>query len=117
MLYTILFVFMNFLTAMGLSGLIGGASIRWLIRGAGLLGYLLVFWAIVTPAFSKQIVRRVKYSPAKIHHWLSVTGLLLLTLHPLAAAIESGSLAVFLPRFDSLTVFLQLGGRPAVSSQ
>jgi DMSO/TMAO reductase YedYZ heme-binding membrane subunit len=43
----------------------------------------------------------------------SVTGLILITLHPLAVALRSSSLLVFLPDFSSFYQFFSLGGRPA----
>ena len=45
---------------------------------------------------------------------LSVSGLILVAVHPLALAIETENAAVFVPRFDSWAVFWQLGGRPAL---
>jgi len=45
---------------------------------------------------------------------VSVTGLVLLVLHPLAVAWESRSLAVFMPATDSWLSFLRTGGRPAL---
>jgi DMSO/TMAO reductase YedYZ heme-binding membrane subunit len=41
----------------------------------------------------------------------SITGLVAMLVHPIALAIKSGSPSVFVPRFDSLRVFLTLGGR------
>jgi DMSO/TMAO reductase YedYZ heme-binding membrane subunit len=87
--------------------------LNWLIRGAALMGYLAVFLSIVSSAYMRQVIRLFGRPFVKVHHVLSVTGLVLVTLHPLGAAIDAGSLRVFLPRFDSWVVFLELGGRPA----
>lgn len=99
------------------SGLISlqpyGTPLNWFIRGAAILGYLSVFLAIVSSAYMRQLVRFFGRSFVQVHHILSVTGLVLLTLHPLGVALDSANLGVFLPRFDSWLVFLQLGGRPA----
>lgn len=49
----------------------------------------------------------------QVHHILSVTGLVLVTLHPLAVAWDYGNLGVFVPVSDSWTDFIRWGGRPA----
>jgi sulfoxide reductase heme-binding subunit YedZ len=90
-----------------------GTPLNWVIRGAAMMGYLAVFLAIVSSAYMRQMLRIFGRPFIRVHHILSVTGLILLTLHPLAVAWNSATLRVFLPKFDSLTVFLQLGGRPA----
>jgi sulfoxide reductase heme-binding subunit YedZ len=99
------------------SGLISlrprGTPLNWLIRGAALMGYLAVFLSVVSSAYMRQISRTFGRPFIKVHHVLSVTGLVLVTLHPLGAAIDAGNPRVFLPRFDSWVVFLELGGRPA----
>ena len=99
------------------SGLISlrpyGTPLNWLIRGAALMGYLAIFLSVLSSAYMRQIYRIFGRPFVKVHHVLSVTGLVLVTLHPLGAAIDAGSLKVFLPKFDSWGIFLQLGGRPA----
>jgi len=99
------------------SGLISlqpyGSPINWITRGAALLGYLAIFLAIVSSTYLRQLVRFFGRPFVQVHHILSVTGLILITLHPLSVAWSSMSLGVLLPRFDSWRVFLQLGGRPA----
>jgi sulfoxide reductase heme-binding subunit YedZ len=90
-----------------------GFPLGWLVRGAALLGYLFIFLSIVSSAYMKQIYRILGRPFIRVHHILSVSGLVLVTLHPLAVALDSMSLRVFLPKFDSWLVFLQLGGRPA----
>jgi DMSO/TMAO reductase YedYZ heme-binding membrane subunit len=99
------------------SGLISlrpyGTPLNWLIRGAALMGYLAIFLSVLSSAYMRQIYRIFGRPFVKVHHVLSVTGLVLVTLHPLGAAIDAGSLKVFLPKFDSWGIFLELGGRPA----
>ena len=90
-----------------------GTSLNWLIRGAALMGYLAIFTSAVSSAYLRQVIRLFGRPFIKVHHILTVTGLVLVTLHPLGVAINAGSLKVFLPRFDSWVVFLELGGRPA----
>jgi sulfoxide reductase heme-binding subunit YedZ len=90
-----------------------GSALQWLIRGAALLGYLAIFLSIVSSAYMKWMTRFFGRPFVKVHHILAVAGLVMITLHPLGAAIDALSLSVFLPRFDSLTVFFALGGRAA----
>ena len=83
------------------------------IRSLALMGYQLVFLSIVSSAYILELVRFFGRPFVKVHHIASVTGLALVTLHPILVAVDKGSAGVFLPKFDSLRVFLQLGGRPA----
>jgi hypothetical protein len=80
-------------------------------RGTALLGYLTIFAAIVSSAFLRPLVRFFGRSFVKVHHVASITGLVAMMVHPLALAWINGSLSVFVPRFDSLRVFLTLAGR------
>jgi DMSO/TMAO reductase YedYZ heme-binding membrane subunit len=110
-------VLVGIVTLILVSGLISlqpySSPLNWLIRGAALMGYLAIFLSIVSSAYVRQVYRVFGRPFIKIHHILSVTGLTLVTLHPLGAAIDAASPSVFLPRFDSWVVFLGLGGRPA----
>jgi len=90
-----------------------GSPLGWLARATALLGYLFIFLGIVSSAYMRQVYRILGRPFIGVHHILSVSGLVLVTLHPLAVALDSMSLRVFLPKFDSWLVFLQLGGRPA----
>ncbi len=83
------------------------------IRGFALMGYQLVFWAILSSAYIPQLVRFFGRPFIRIHHLASITGLVFITLHPILVAVDNRSAGVFLPRFDSVEVFLRLGGRPA----
>lgn len=90
-----------------------GSPLNWFIRGMALLGYLTVFLAILSSAYMKQIYRILGRPFVKAHHILSVTGLILLTLHPIAVTVQNASPTVFLPRFGSWGDFLRWGGAPA----
>jgi predicted ferric reductase len=87
--------------------------IQWTIRSAALLGYFCTFGAIVTSAAMRQMVRLFGRSFIKVHHILSITGLVLVTIHPLAVAWQAASLNVFIPSVSSWRSFFVLGGRPA----
>ena len=49
----------------------------------------------------------------KIHHIVSISALVLITIHPLAVVWTWSSVDVLLPQFGSLEVFLTWGGPPA----
>lgn len=91
----------------------GGRPIDYAIRGAALLGYQFVFLSIISSAYVVPLVRRFGRPFVQMHHVLSVTALVLISLHPLGAAWDAGTPTVLLPRFDSLLRFLELGGRMA----
>jgi sulfoxide reductase heme-binding subunit YedZ len=90
-----------------------GMPLNWFTRGAALLGYLAIFLSIISSSTMRQLVRFFGRPFVRVHHILSVTGLILITLHPLGVAWSSASLRVFLPRFGSWLAFLQWGGPPA----
>ena len=90
-----------------------GPPLTWVIRGAALVGYLTVFLTIISSAYMRELVRIFDRPFIRVHHILAVTGLFLVTFHPLGVALNNATLLVFLPKLDSLKVFLQLGGRPA----
>jgi sulfoxide reductase heme-binding subunit YedZ len=85
-----------------------------LIRACGLLGYLAVFLSCLSSAFLRQMTRAFGRPFVQVHHVFAVSGLVLLIPHALGVAWNEGSIAVFAPRFDSLRIFLALGGRPAL---
>jgi DMSO/TMAO reductase YedYZ heme-binding membrane subunit len=90
-----------------------GTLLDWVIRATAILGYLAVFVTAVTSAYMRELFQLLGRPFIKVHHVYSVAGLILITLHPLAVALQSSSLLVFLPDFSSLYQFFSLGGRPA----
>ncbi|MBN1488198.1 MAG: ferric reductase [Anaerolineae bacterium] len=91
-----------------------GTPMNWGVRATAIVGYVAVFLAVLSSAYMRELYRTLGRPFLWGHHVLSISGLVLLTLHPLILAIEVASAAVFIPRFDSLSLFLQLGGRPAL---
>jgi len=91
-----------------------GGVWHWIVRGGGMVGYVAIFLAILSSAYMRELYRLLGRPFLWGHHVLSVSGLILVAVHPLALAIETENAAVFVPRFDSWAVFWQLGGRPAL---
>jgi predicted ferric reductase len=89
------------------------APLQWVTRVSALVGYACIFGAIVTSAYMRQIRQWFGRPFLQVHHTLSVVGLVLVTIHPLAVAWQALSLRVFIPAVDSWYNFLSLGGRPA----
>ena len=92
----------------------GSSVLNWLIRGAALLGYLAIYLSILSSAYVRQLVRLFGRPFIQVHHILSIAGLVLIALHPLGVALDWNSPGILLPRFDSLRIFLQWGGPPAL---
>jgi DMSO/TMAO reductase YedYZ heme-binding membrane subunit len=90
-----------------------GGPLDWAIRAAALLGYLAIFLAVISSAYMRELFQLFGRPFIRVHHIVSVTGLVLVTLHPLGAAVRSASHSVFVPNVSSLDAFFRLGGRPA----
>ena len=87
--------------------------LQWVIRTCALLGYLCVLLAAVSSAYMRQLVRVFGQPFVQTHHMLSITGLVLMVIHPLAVAWSFGGLRAFVPAVDSWISFLRWGGRVA----
>lgn len=84
------------------------------IRLGALTGYLAVFLTSLTSLFMRELTQRLGQPFIKTHHTLAIAGLVALGLHATLVAWDFGTPAVFLPQFDSVRLFLTLGGRPAL---
>ncbi|NLG51308.1 MAG: hypothetical protein GX552_14465 [Chloroflexi bacterium] len=89
------------------------SPLDYVLRGAALLGYLAVFLAIISSAFVRELTRFFGRSFIKTHHYVAVSGLILITIHPIAAALRESNLGVFIPDVSSPLGFLAGGGRVA----
>jgi sulfoxide reductase heme-binding subunit YedZ len=87
--------------------------LSWVVRTCALLGYLCLFAAIGISAYMRYIVRAFGRPFVQVHHMLSITGLVLLTLHPLAVVQSFGRWGVLVPALGSWVEFLRWGGPPA----
>jgi sulfoxide reductase heme-binding subunit YedZ len=90
-----------------------GSTLRWLIRGAALFGYQLIFLSIISSAYLREMLRWFGHPFIRVHHIVSVTGLVLIALHPIGVAWDSRSLNVFVPIVASWVAFFTNGGRVA----
>ena len=110
-------VLVGFVALTLVSGLIAlqpyGTPLNQLVRGAATLGYLAIFLAIISSAYMRQLARFFGRPFIQLHHILSVTGSVMVTLHPLGVAWSSASLRVWFPPLDSWLAFLEWGGSPA----
>jgi DMSO/TMAO reductase YedYZ heme-binding membrane subunit len=85
--------------------------LTWAIRTSAILGYLCVFVAALSSIYMRELVRWFGRPFVKTHHVVTVTGLVLITLHPLGVALNFGSLSVFVQGSTSLVDFFRWGGR------
>jgi sulfoxide reductase heme-binding subunit YedZ len=88
--------------------------LHWLIRGAGTIGYLSVFLTSLSSAYMRALSIYLRSPFIQVHHRVAVAGLVMLIFHGGSVAWDMESFKVFLPRFDSPILFLELGGRPAI---
>jgi len=90
-----------------------GTLLRWIVRDLALLGYIAVFLAIVSSHYKRHVMKIFGRSFVDAHHILSVTGAVLLTLHPIGVAWDELDPTVFLPVFLPFYDMLRYGGRIA----
>jgi hypothetical protein len=84
------------------------------IRFAGLAGFVLLTVAAVITPFSRRVYRNFGTSFVKFHHLFALSGLILITLHPVFLTIKVMDTSVFIPRFWPIYDFLVLAGRPSL---
>lgn len=92
----------------------GGTPLSYAVQVFALLGYFTVFLSILSSAFLRELTRRFGRPFVQVHHAVAITGLALISLHPLAYAWLSRSLDVFVPTFASWFEFWLYAGRPAL---
>lgn len=83
-------------------------------RIAGLAGIASLFIAIVLSLLVRQSRQIFGLAYIKVHHLFSITGLILISLHPVIMAIDFGTSRIFIPDFSSWNAFLANAGRPAL---
>ncbi len=83
-------------------------------RFGALFGFTSMFIATMMTPFAVQLYKIFGKPFVKMHHIYSITGLLLVTLHPLVFAVSVDDILVFIPDFSSWYGFWSLGGRLAL---
>ncbi len=91
-----------------------GTAYDFFIRFGALFGFTSMFVATMMTPFAVQLYKIFGKPFVKIHHIYSITGLLLITLHPVVFAISVFDITVFIPDFTSWIDFWRLGGRLAL---
>jgi predicted ferric reductase len=79
-----------------------------------LLGAASLFIAIMAAAFARKMHRFLGWRFRRVHHLFVISGLVLITLHPLIQALQYMNFEIFVPRFASWNGFWGLAGRPAL---
>ena len=87
-----------------------------IIRLLALNGFFALSIAAMMTPFLKEVMLFFKKSFISIHHYFAAAGLLLITLHPIAVAIEALDPTILLPNFASLYSFFFYGGSVALIS-
>ncbi|MBN1216274.1 MAG: ferric reductase-like transmembrane domain-containing protein [Candidatus Lokiarchaeota archaeon] len=85
-----------------------------IIRFAALYGFICLFIATILTLYLPKIYKIFGKTFIKIHHIYSILGLILVTIHPIAFAIEQLDITVFIPIFYPWIDFWKLAGRPAL---
>jgi predicted ferric reductase len=111
-------------------GVLGGVTLAWvlgvlaqdlsappltlLVRVLALTGYFGIFVAILSSAYLRELVQTFGQPFIKLHHLVSIVGLVAIGLHPISVAIDYATASVFVPDFSSVMNFLTNGGRLAI---
>jgi DMSO/TMAO reductase YedYZ heme-binding membrane subunit len=85
-----------------------------IIRLCALLGYVSMVTAAIMTPFAVQLYQLFKKNFIKMHHAFALSGLILITLHPVIFAITVLNILVFVPVIDDWVLFWELAGRPAL---
>jgi predicted ferric reductase len=89
-------------------------AFNFIIRFGAIFGFTSMFIATMMTPFAVQLYKIFGKPFIKIHHIYSITGLVLISLHPISFAIYVMDIAVFVPVFDTWLRFWQLAGRLAI---
>jgi len=83
-------------------------------RITALVGIASLFIAILLSLLVRKSRQIFGVAYLKVHHFFSITGIVLITLHPVIMAIDFGTSRIFIPDFSSWNAFLVNAGRPAL---
>ena len=71
--------------------------LKFFLHTAALMGYLMIFFSSLSSIYLRELVRRLGRPFIQTHHIVAVTGLAMITLHPILAAIDAADPRVFVP--------------------
>ena len=90
-----------------------GEAAHVLTRVFALFGFLFLSQATIITPFLAEVAKSFGRPFLRVHHTLSAIGIALVTLHPIMNAVNTLSLFVFIPVFDSWIGFWTFAGRLA----
>jgi hypothetical protein len=105
-----LIIFLGFIVSFGAFSIGNSNLLTLVIRLFALNGYIALSIAAIMTPFLKEITLFFKKSFVKVHHYFAATGLLLITLLPIAVFIQTLDPTEFLPNFESPYFFFFFGG-------
>ena len=88
--------------------------LTFFIRLLALNGFIALSIAAIMTPFLKEVSLLFKKTFTKVHHYFAAAGLVLITLHPLAVAIQTLNLRILLPNVASTYLFFLYGGSIAL---
>lgn len=84
------------------------------LRLSGLFGFLSLSLGVIMNLFKKEMKTTFGRPFMVIHHFFAISGLILITIHPVLLAFATMDLSVFIPITSSVLIFLVNGGRVAI---
>jgi methionine sulfoxide reductase heme-binding subunit len=84
------------------------------IRVCGLFGFLSLSLGVIMNLLKKEIKTILGRPFITLHHFFTVSGLVLITVHPVLFALSIKEFSVFIPDTSSTLSFLANGGRVAI---
>ncbi len=108
----IFFIYLLPITIVFINGF--DSLLQLLRRITALTGISSLFVAILLSLLVRQSRQIFGVGYLKIHHYFSISGLVLITSHPVIMAIDFGTTSLFIPDFSSWNSFLVNAGRPAL---
>jgi methionine sulfoxide reductase heme-binding subunit len=92
----------------------GGEPIYTIFLIAGLWGYISLSGAVIMNLFKPDLKRILGRPFLPLHHLLAISGLLLVTLHPVLFIFLSGDPSAIFPNISTPYLFFVNGGRVAI---
>lgn len=92
----------------------GGELVYSILQIAGLWGFISLSGAVIMNLFKSNLKRILGRPFLPIHHFFALSGLMLVTLHPVLFIILSGDPTAIFPDLSSPYLFFMNGGRVAI---